>query len=195
MNRKQQCFGCHGFYGDGDIASEKRSSYHALTRNPNVDKSDLLIIKAFYDEHIRSYKTSLCWECSLCRVLEYTSKYDGMRNSGWCLLQFIKPHKTASMFIQERGEELIERFSYCSYTFHHHYVNQRQYHFIWKVFTSCRQHLTVHCKHKRDKDTSWHQWMCFFPDIKLYLNIFALSNKLWTVSCCILWYLVVSYFN
>ena len=40
MNCKQQCFGCHGFYGDGDIASEKRSSYHALTRNPNVDKSD-----------------------------------------------------------------------------------------------------------------------------------------------------------
>ncbi len=144
--------------------------------------------------------TTLCWECSLCRVLGYTSKYDGMRNSRWCLLQFIKPHKTAPMFIQEREEKLIERFSlrfsYCSYTFHHHYVNQRQYHFIWKVFTSCRQHLTVHCKHKRDKDTSWHQWICFFfPDIKLYLNIFALSNKLWTVSCCILWYLVVSYFN
>ena len=27
MNCKQQCFGCHGFYGDGDIASQKRSSY------------------------------------------------------------------------------------------------------------------------------------------------------------------------
>ena len=51
MNCKQQCFGCHGIYGDGDIASEKRSSYHALTRNPNVDKSDLPIIKAFCDEH------------------------------------------------------------------------------------------------------------------------------------------------
>ena len=93
-----------------------------------------------------------------------------MRNSGWCLLQFIKPHKTAPMFIQERGEELIERFSYCSYTFHHHYVNQRQYHFIWKVFTSCRQHLTVHCKHKREKDTSWHQWICFFFPDMLLLN-------------------------
>ena len=95
------------------------------------------------------------------------------------------------MFIQERGEELIERFSlrfsYCSYTFHHHYVNQRQYHFIWKVFTSCRQHLTVHCKHKREKDNSLHQWICFFffPYIKLYHNIFALSNKLWIVSCCV----------
>ena len=55
---------------------------HTLTRNPNVDKSDLPIIKAFYDEHGKSYKTPLCWECSLCRVLGYTSKYGGMRNSG-----------------------------------------------------------------------------------------------------------------
>ena len=61
MNCKQQCFGCHGFYGHGDIASQKRSSYYALARNPNVDKFDLPIIKAFYDEHSRSYKTSLCW--------------------------------------------------------------------------------------------------------------------------------------
>ena len=86
MNCKQQCFGCHGFIGDiigdGDIARQKRSSYYALTRNPNVDKSDLPIIKAFYDEHSKSYKTTLCWECSLCRVLGYTSKYGGMRNSG-----------------------------------------------------------------------------------------------------------------
>ena len=81
MNYNEQCFRCNGFYGDGDIASEKRSSY-ARTRNPNVDKSDLPIIKAFYDEHSRSYKIPLCWECSLCRVLEYTSKYGGMRNSG-----------------------------------------------------------------------------------------------------------------
>ena len=80
MNCKQQCFGCHGFYGDGDIASKQRSTYYALTRNPSVDKFDLPIIKAFYDEHSRSYKTSLCWECSLCRVLGHTSKYDGARN-------------------------------------------------------------------------------------------------------------------
>ena len=61
MNCKQQCFGCHGFYEDGDIASQKRSSYYALAlaRNPNVDKSDLQIIKAFYDEHSTSYKTPL----------------------------------------------------------------------------------------------------------------------------------------
>ena len=44
MNCKQQCFRCHGFYGDGDIASQKRSLHHALTRNPNVDKFDLPII-------------------------------------------------------------------------------------------------------------------------------------------------------
>ena len=50
--------------------------------HPNVDKFDLSIIKAFYDEHSKSYKTPLCWECSLCRILEYTSKYGGMRNSG-----------------------------------------------------------------------------------------------------------------
>ena len=82
MNYDEQCFGCDGLYGDGDIASEKRSLYHALTRNPNVDKSDLQVIKAFYDEYGISYRTPLCWECSLCRVLGYTSKYDGMRNSG-----------------------------------------------------------------------------------------------------------------
>ncbi len=58
MNCKQQCFGCHGFYGDGDIASQKRSSYHALTRNPEVDRFDIPIIKAFYG---RSYRTPLCW--------------------------------------------------------------------------------------------------------------------------------------
>ena len=117
-----------------------------------------------------------------------------MRNSGWCLLQFIKPHKTAPMFIQERGEELIERFSYCSYTFHHHYVNQRQYHFIWKVFTSCRQHLKVHCKHKRDKDTSWHQWICFFfsrnQAVSQYLcfveQIVDSILLCLMVSCCVL---------
>ena len=34
------------------------------------------------DEYGISYRTPLCWECSLCRVLEYTSKYGGMRNSG-----------------------------------------------------------------------------------------------------------------
>ena len=73
---------CYGFCGDGDIASKQRSTYYALTRNPNVDKSDLLIIKAFYDEHGKSYKTPLCWDCSLCRILGYTSKYGGMRNSG-----------------------------------------------------------------------------------------------------------------
>ena len=82
MNCKQQCFGCHGFYGDGDIASQKRSSYYALARNPNVDKSDLQIIKAFYDEHGKLYKTLPCWECSLYRVLEYTSKDGDTRNSG-----------------------------------------------------------------------------------------------------------------
>ena len=79
---KQQCFGCHGFYGDGDITSQKKSSYYALARNSNVDKSDIQIIKAFYDEYGISYRTPLCWECSLCRILEYTSKHDGMRNSG-----------------------------------------------------------------------------------------------------------------
>lgn len=46
MNCKQQCFGCHGLYGYGDIASQKRSSYYTLARNPNVDKSDRQIMKA-----------------------------------------------------------------------------------------------------------------------------------------------------
>ena len=59
MNCKQQCFGCHGFYGDGDIASKQRSTYYALTRNPNVDKFDLPIIKAFYVEHSRSCNAHL----------------------------------------------------------------------------------------------------------------------------------------
>ena len=82
MNCKQQCFRCHGFYGDGDFATQKRSSYYELSRNPNVDKSDLSIIKAFYDEHGKLYKTLPCWDCSLCRVLGHISKYGGMRNSG-----------------------------------------------------------------------------------------------------------------
>ena len=63
MNCNVQCFGCHGIYGDGDIASEKRSSYHALTKNPNVDKSDLPIIKAFYDEHVKYYRCMVMDTC------------------------------------------------------------------------------------------------------------------------------------
>ena len=82
MNCKQHCFACHGFHGDGDIASKQRSTYYALTRNLNVDKSDLPIIKAFYDEHGKSYKMLLCWERSFCRLHGYTSKYGDMRNSG-----------------------------------------------------------------------------------------------------------------
>ena len=187
MNCKQQCFGCHGFYGDGDIASEKRSIFILWP-----------CLKPKCWRHGKLYKTLPCWECSLCRVLGYTSKYDGMRNSGWCLLQFIKPHKTAPMFIQERGEKLIERFSlrfsYFSYPFISSTSNYVNITLFEKVLTSCRQHFTVHCKHKREKDTSWHQWICFFfPDIKAvsqYLcfveHIVGSTFQYITVSCCIL---------
>ena len=46
-------------YEDGDMESKQRSTYYALARNPNVDKSDLQVIKAFYDEYGISYRTSL----------------------------------------------------------------------------------------------------------------------------------------
>ena len=39
---------------------------------------------------------------------------------------------------------------------------------------------------KRERHLMTSMDMLFFPDIKLYHNIFALSNKLWAVSCCIL---------
>ena len=55
------------------------------------------------------------------------------------------------MFIQDRGEEPIERFSqrfslrfsYCSYTFHHHYVNQRQCHYILLCLTSTKPDIRI----------------------------------------------------
>ena len=81
MNCKEQCFGCHGLYGvDDDIASSRRSSLDALAQDPEVEKSDVPAIRAFYDLYKKSYDTPLCWDCALFRVLGYTEKYDDKRN-------------------------------------------------------------------------------------------------------------------
>jgi hypothetical protein len=81
MNCKEQCFGCHGLYDvDDDIASSRRSSLDALAQDTDVEKSDVPIIRAFYDLYKKSYDTPLCWDCALFRVLGYTEKYDDKRN-------------------------------------------------------------------------------------------------------------------
>ena len=81
MNCNGQCFGCHGLYDiDDDIASSRRSSLNALIEDLDVEKSDISIIRDFYDQYKKSYDTSLCWDCALFRVLGYTEKYDDKRN-------------------------------------------------------------------------------------------------------------------
>ena len=81
MNCKEQCFGCHGLYDvDDDIASSRRSSLDALIVDPEVEKLDVPVIRAFYDQYKKSYDTPLCWDCALFRVLGYTEKYDDKRN-------------------------------------------------------------------------------------------------------------------
>ena len=81
MNCKEQCFGCHGLYDVDDvIASSRRSSLDTLAQDPEVEKSDVPAIRAFYDLYKKSYDTPLCWDCALFRVLGYTEKYDDKRN-------------------------------------------------------------------------------------------------------------------
>ena len=81
MNCKEQCFGCHGLYDvNDDIASSRRSSLDTLAQDPEVEKSDVPAIRAFYDLYKKSYDTPLCWDCALFRVLEYTEKHDDKRN-------------------------------------------------------------------------------------------------------------------
>ena len=81
MNCKEQCFGCHGLFDvNDDIASSRRSSLDTLAQDPEVEKSDVPAIRAFYDLYKKSYDTPLCWDCALFRVLGYTEKYDDKRN-------------------------------------------------------------------------------------------------------------------
>ena len=81
MKSAKQCFGCHGLYDvDDDIASSRRSTLDALAQDPEVEKSDVSTIRAFYDLYKKSYDTPLCWDCALFRVLGYTEKYDDKRN-------------------------------------------------------------------------------------------------------------------
>ena len=81
MNCKEQCFGCHGLFDvNDDIASSRRSTLDTLAQDPEVEKSDVPAIRAFYDLYKKSYDTPLCWDCALFRVLGYTEKYDDKRN-------------------------------------------------------------------------------------------------------------------
>ena len=61
MNCKEQCFGCHGLYDvDDDIASSRRSSLDTLAQDPEVEKSDVPAIRAFYDLYKKSYMKHPC---------------------------------------------------------------------------------------------------------------------------------------
>ena len=81
MNCKEQCFGCYGLFNvNDDIASSRRTSLDTLAQDPEVEKSDVPAIRAFYDLYKKSYDTPLCWDCALFRVLGYTEKYDDKRN-------------------------------------------------------------------------------------------------------------------
>ena len=74
-------FWLHGLYDiDDDIASSRRSSLDAIVEDPEVEKSEVPAIRAFYDLYKKSYDTPLCWDCALFRVLGYTEKYDDKRN-------------------------------------------------------------------------------------------------------------------
>ena len=58
MNCKEQCFGCHGLYDVDDvIASSRRSSLDTPAQDPEVEKSDVPAIRAFYDLYKKSYDT------------------------------------------------------------------------------------------------------------------------------------------
>ena len=60
MNCKEQCFDCHGLFDvNDDIASSRRSSLDTLTQDPEVEKSDVPAIRAFYDLYKKSYDTPL----------------------------------------------------------------------------------------------------------------------------------------
>ena len=81
MKKYAYCFGCDGELGASDcIASSRRSSCFDLIDDPDVSSEDLLAIKHFYTWNRKYLTTTLCWNCSLFRVLGYTMKYDSKRN-------------------------------------------------------------------------------------------------------------------
>ena len=76
MQQETHCFGCDGKFGGYDgVASSKRSSFLEFSEDVTIDGEDLLEIREFYFYRNKSLETPLCWECALCRVLEYTSRY------------------------------------------------------------------------------------------------------------------------
>ena len=76
MQQETHCFGCDGKFGGYDgVACSKRSSFLEFSEDVTIDGEDLLEIREFYFYRNKSLETPLCWECALCRVLEYTSKY------------------------------------------------------------------------------------------------------------------------
>ena len=76
MQQETHCFGCDGEFGENDgIACSKRSSFLEFSEDFTIDGDDLLEIREFYFYKNESFEIPLCWECALCRVLEYTSKY------------------------------------------------------------------------------------------------------------------------
>ena len=76
MQQETHCFGCDGKFGGYDgVACSKRSSFLEFSEDVTIDGEDLLEIREFYFYRNKSLETPLCWECALCRVLEYTSRY------------------------------------------------------------------------------------------------------------------------
>ena len=76
MQQETHCFGCDGKFGGYDgVACSKRSSFLEFSEDVTIDGEDLLEIREFYFYKNKSLETPLCWECALCRVLEYTSRY------------------------------------------------------------------------------------------------------------------------
>ena len=76
MQQETHCFGCDGKFGGYDgVACSKRSSFLEFSEDVTIDGDNLLEIREFYFYRNKSLETPLCWECALCRVLEYTSRY------------------------------------------------------------------------------------------------------------------------
>ena len=79
--------------------------------------------------------------------------------------------------------EILTKILTIFISIHINYIKLRQYHFIWKVLTSCRQHFTVHCKHKIEKDISRHQEILYLI-LSFYPHIKAVSQYLCFVEHC-----------
>ena len=81
MTKESFCFCFDGKFDVHDyIASSDRLCFHDFECDITIASEDLLAIRIFYDYSKKSYDTPMCLKCALCRVLNYTSKYDNRIN-------------------------------------------------------------------------------------------------------------------